>query len=286
MTNPAVITLDFEASLSDSFSMERLTESSFPLNQFYRANYNQFILVKKGSGRIQIDGEVYTIGANSLVLLGKNQVYSVNKAKGLTGYSLCFSDCFWERTPVSENNCKATLFNNIDANQHIQPLHQDAAYLLGLFHDIQEEYETAPYINKVDVLAAFLKILMIKVANVNSLLDKVTGQQDDKIYYEFIDLLEHEFEISHDVASFAEKLNISTRKLTDLCRKYAGKGAKDMIQDHLITEAKRSLQFTSGSIKEIAFRLNFSPYQFSHFFKRNTSVSPETYRKQTAQIDI
>ena len=285
MTSTEIITLDLE-DLSDSFLMELLTPASFTLNQFYRLSFNQFILFKKGKGRIQIDGTAYVVAANSLLLIGKNQVYTVTNEEDLTGYSLCFDDLFWERTPVSSNNCKATLFNNISDNQHIQPLHQDVAELSGLFQRILAEYDTAPYINKADVLAAFLKIVMIKIANINSLLVKVTGQHDDKIYYEFIDLLEREEEISHDVSYFADKLNISSRKLTELCRKYAGKGAKDIIQAYLIAEAKRSLQFTSGSIKEIAFSLNFSPYQFSHFFKKNTSLSPETYRKRAADIDI
>lgn len=286
MTNPAITTLEIETSLSDSFSIERLTPSVFPLNQFFRVSFNQFILVKKGCGSIQIDGVDYAVAANSLFLLAKNQVYSLDKADHLDGYSLCFGDCFWDKTPVSANNCKATLFNNIVANQHIQLSPGDTADLSRLFQDTLTEYDSEHYVNKGDVLAAFLKILMIKIANINSLLLKVNGQQDDKIYYEFIALLERQYEISHDVAFFAEKLHISARKLTELCRKYADKGAKDIIQAHLIAEAKRSLQFTSGSIKEIAFKLNFSPYQFSHFFKKNTSLSPETYRKQTVQIDM
>ncbi|WP_158797710.1 helix-turn-helix domain-containing protein [Pedobacter sp. L105] len=286
MVNPAIINLEIETSLSDSFSIERLTSSTFPLNHFFRVSFNQFIFLEKGRGTIQIDGADYTVAANSLILLAKNQVYSFSRTTDFAGYSLCFGDCFWDKTPVSANNCKAALFNDITANQHIQLSLKDRSSLSGLFEDTFTEYEAAPYVNKGDVLAAFLKILMIKIANINSLLLKVNGQQDDKIYHDFITLLEHQYEISHDVTYFAEKLHISARKLTELCRKYAGKGAKDIIQDHLIAEAKRSLQFSSGSIKEIAFKLNFSPYQFSHFFKKNTSLSPESYRKQTVEIDM
>jgi AraC-like DNA-binding protein len=47
----------------------------------------------------------------------------------------------------------------------------------------------------------------------------------------------------------------------------------------LISEAKRSLQFSSLPVKEIAFELNFSsPDQFSHFFKKNAQFSPLDYR--------
>ncbi|WP_111633606.1 helix-turn-helix domain-containing protein [Pedobacter cryoconitis] len=281
MTNSAVITKDIDTALADSFSTAYLSAASFELHQDYRISFNQFFFFKKGKGKIEIDGAGYTLCANSLILLAKNQVYSFQANQGLEGYSLCFGDCFWEKTPVSANNCKATLFNDAPAHQSLQLQKEDAADLSRLFNDILVEFESAVYTNKGDVLAAFLKILMIKVANLHTLLAKITDQNDHKIYQHFIDLLAKHYQVSHDVSFFAEKLNISSRKLTALCRTHGGKGAKEIIQLQLVVEAKRFLQFSSSSIKEIAALLNFSnPYQFSHFFKKNTSFPPEKYRKQ------
>jgi len=54
-----------------------------------------------------------------------------------------------------------------------------------------------------------------------------------------------------------------------------------------MAEAKRSLQFSSNPIKEIAFQLNFAtPDQFSHFFKNNAQVSPNDYRALFLSIGI
>ena len=234
-----------------------------------------------------VDGENYAVSPGTLILLAKNQVYSFKKKLGLEAYSLCFGDCFWEKTPASANNCKATLFNDAAAHQYLRLQNEDALEINRLFHEILKEFETADYSNKGDVLAAFLKILIIKVANLHALLAKITDQNDHKIYQRFIDLLADNYQISHDVTFFAEKLNISNRKLTELCRKHADKGAKDIIQLQLVAEAKRFLQFSSRSVKEIASMLNFSnPYQFSHFFKKNTSFPPERYRKQVTGFGI
>ncbi|MET4140557.1 helix-turn-helix transcriptional regulator [Pedobacter sp. UYP1] len=281
MTNSTVITKDIDISLADSFSAAYLPAESFELYQDYKISFNQFLFFKKGRGKIEIDGEDFTIAANSLILVAKNQVYSFQANQGLAAYSLCFGDCFWEKTPVSANNCKATLFNDASAHQFLQLQKEDAADLFRLFNDILVEFESADYTNKGDVLAAFLKILMIKAANLHALLAKITDQNDHKIYQHFIELLAANYQVSHDVTFFADKLNISNRKLTALCRKHADKGAKEIIQLQLVVEAKRFLQFSSRSIKEIAAMLNFSnPYQFSHFFKKNTSFPPERYRKQ------
>ncbi|MFL5747865.1 MAG: helix-turn-helix domain-containing protein, partial [Niastella sp.] len=63
--------------------------------------------------------------------------------------------------------------------------------------------------------------------------------------------------------------------------------AKKMILQHLVNEAKKDLQFTSRSIKEIAGQLHFAnPYQFSNFFKNQTGYSPNQYRYQFVKIGI
>ena len=287
MKNLQEVVLDIKTSLSDSFSIEYLTDFSFAAQGWYRLNFNQLILVEKGKGQLQIDDTEYEVNAGELVLIAKNQIYSLLQNESLEGYSLCFGDCFWDKTPVSANNCKALLFNSGTVYPLIRPASTELTSLLKLFKDMLAEFQSADYSNKGDVLAAFLKILIIKIANLYTLLAENSAQDDQKLYQRFIDLLAAQYDTSHDVTFFAGQLNISNRKLTELCRKYAGKGAKEVINLQLVTEAKRFLQFSTSPIKEIASRLNFSSsYQFSHFFKKNTSFPPETYRKQFNNIDI
>lgn len=287
MKNLQEIVLDIKTSLSDSFSIEYLTDFSFAKQAWYRVNFNQLLLFEKGCGKLQIDDAEYEVTAGELILIAKNQVYSLLENENLEGYSLCFGDCFWDKTPISANNCKALLFNSGTVYPHLQPGKAELTSLVKLFKDLLAEFQGTDYSNKGDVLAAFLKILIIKTANLYTLLAENSAQDDQKLYQRFLDLLAAHYDTSHDVTFFAGQLHISNRKLTELCRKYAGKGAKEVINLQLVTEAKRFLQFSTSPIKEIASRLNFSnSYQFSHFFKKNTSFPPETYRKQFNNIDI
>lgn len=281
------IVLDIKTSLSDSFSIEYLTNISFGEEVFYRVNFNLLLLLEKGQGKLQIDDVVYEVKTGELILIAKNQVYSFLENESLEGYSLCFGDCFWDKTPISANNCKALLFNSGTVYPQLRPGKAELISLSKLFKDMLTEFQGSDYANKGDVLAAFLKILIIKIANLYTLLTENSAQDDQKLYQGFLNLLAVHYDTSHDVTFFAGKLNISNRKLTELCRKYAGKGAKEVINLQLITEAKRFLQFSTSPIKEIASLLNFSTaYQFSHFFKKNTSFPPGTYRKQFNNIDI
>ncbi|MFT4755021.1 MAG: AraC family transcriptional activator of pobA, partial [Salibacteraceae bacterium] len=60
-----------------------------------------------------------------------------------------------------------------------------------------------------------------------------------------------------------------------------GKSASMVISNYLITEAKRNLTYTDIPIIEIAHSLGFKDdSHFIKFFKRHTSITANTYRKQ------
>ena len=128
---------------------------------------------------------------------------------------------------------------------------------------------------------------MIKIANVNALLTKGYDSYENQLYRRFVELVSNQYKTTHEVAWFAKQLDVSARNLTEICKRCSGKGAKDIINGQLIAEAKRSLQFSSMPVKEIAYQLNFSaPDQFSHFFKKNTQLSPNDYRDRFVKIGM
>ena len=58
--------------------------------------------------------------------------------------------------------------------------------------------------------------------------------------------------------------------------------ASALIQERLIQAAKRKLIYTSDTVKEIAFDLNFNdPSYFIRFFKKQVGSSPNVYREKT-----
>ncbi|GAA3958872.1 helix-turn-helix domain-containing protein [Mucilaginibacter dorajii] len=276
-----------EKEIKDSFSIGYAEGLSFTHQLVCRLNYHRIFLITQGAGSIQIDGVFYPVTGNELFLLAKGQCYKFEAGTVITGFELCFGDCFWDKTPPSANNCKAVLFNNATANQHVFVGNTDMVELDLHFRALQNEFIKTDYINKPDVLAAYLKIIMIKIANLKLLLTDGQESHDNQLYRQFLELVSKKYQSTHEVNEFATLLGISTRKLTDICNKCGGNGAKDIINGQLIAEAKRALQFSNKPVKEIAFQLNFAtPDHFSHFFKKNTQVSPFQYRSHFAHIGM
>ncbi|WP_299470327.1 helix-turn-helix domain-containing protein [Mucilaginibacter sp.] len=275
----------FEKELKDSFSVNYLDKKFESIA--CRLIYHRMILVQSGKGNLLVDDLSFPISDNQLLLIAKGQIYQFQTGMYITGYEISFGDCFWEKAPASASNCKAVLFNNASVNQQLPLNDEDYKELSLLFEMLNQEYLKADFSNKLDALAAYLKIIMIKVANVNASLARGYDSFENQLYGQFLELLSQQYRNSHEVADYARQLGISARKLTDLSKRCSGHGAKELINGQLIAEAKRSLQFSSQPIKEIAFMLNFStPEQFSHFFKKNSHVSPQGFRTQFVNIGM
>jgi AraC family transcriptional regulator, transcriptional activator of pobA len=274
-----------EQEIKDSFHIKFLNDKKFRDPAVYRLYYHRILFIKEGKGALHIDDRFFQLSGNQLFLLAKSQTVSFQPGSSLSGYQLSFGDCFWEKAPASASNCKAVLFNNVTTNQQLPVAETDHDELVLLFNALYLEFGKGDYINKLDALAAYLKIIMIKIANINASLILAYDSPDHQLYRQFLELVNTHYRTIRDVADYAGRLNISPRKLSDVCKENGGKGAKEIINSQIVAEAKRFLQFSSKPVKEIAFELNFgTPEQFSHFFKTHARVSPLLYRETFVNI--
>jgi AraC family transcriptional regulator, transcriptional activator of pobA len=81
------------------------------------------------------------------------------------------------------------------------------------------------------------------------------------------------------VKYLGEKMNMSSRYLSDLLRKESGRNAQEYIHHILIERAKNSLLGTKEAVSQIAYQLGFEyPQHFTKLFKSKTGMSPLEFR--------
>lgn len=277
--------LKFEQELRDSFCIRHWVQELMDATLTERLNYHRILLIGQGTGTVYIDDTVYALSDYNLLLVSKGQVCRYAAGSRLSGFLISFGDCFWERSPASAGNCKAVLFNNAAANQlQVLSVAQfDALYALS--GNLYSEYSLPDYAHKPDAMAAYLKIIMIKLANINIANLPEYDVHERQVYRRFTELVSTQYKSLHDVEAYARQMNITARRLSECCRKCAGKGAKEIINGQLVAEAKRALQFSALPVKEIAYGMNFStPEQFSHFFRKHTGSAPLAYRNCFVKI--
>ena len=108
-----------------------------------------------------------------------------------------------------------------------------------------------------------------------------------RVFSLFMELLERQFPIElpqqklslRTAKDFADRLAVHVNHLNKVLKEQTGKTTTDIIAGRVTQEAKILLNQTDWNISEIAYSLGFEEIaHFSNFFKKQTSVSPLSFR--------
>ncbi|MCM1079650.1 MAG: helix-turn-helix domain-containing protein [Bacteroidales bacterium] len=103
----------------------------------------------------------------------------------------------------------------------------------------------------------------------------------EELFARFVNLIHEHCRKERSVAFYADKMCITPRYLSYVVASITGLKTKDFIARHVIMEIQVLLESTTLSVQEIADRLNFPNQSFlGTYFKKNTGVSPDLYRKE------
>ena len=106
--------------------------------------------------------------------------------------------------------------------------------------------------------------------------DEVKSYRVRELFNRFMMLLEKDYKISRDVNYYAEKMNISSKYLTNIVSLVTGHTPKTIIDQYVILQLKMHLKRTTQSIKEMAWEFHFADVSFfCRYFKKHTGLTPQ-----------
>ena len=247
----------------------------------HRNDYQAIIWIDTGRGTHLIDDQLYDVEPNTFMLVTKDQMHAFNPKSGTLGCSIRFSDSFMD-SATYHSTCKYSLFNNLTVNSVLKVNETEKPAFEMLVLQLLNEYEKEDELGKFGIIQHLLEALILKLDQLKK--KQFTGQYNTNnstylIFQRFNLELETYFKTYHDISSYAERLNISHRKLSDVLKLFVGKSTLEVIQERIITEAKRALMYSGQTIQEIAFELGFEdPFYFSKVFKKVTGQAPKAFR--------
>ncbi len=246
----------------------------------HRHNFQELLWIKSGSGHQLVDSEQFTIKPLTFYLIPKGQIHYFNEGIDLEGFLVRFSDDFLQESVGSLSwNYRQTLFSHFTRNRSLSISAANLRRYEGLLQRMWQEQQTKSFGYQA-VQRHLLSILLVQLERTRQLStnDNTQLSKEASIYKEFLEYLERFYRTHHVVTFYADKVGISARKLTQVCRQHAGKTAKTLIQERVVLEAQRYLQHTNLSVKEISYRLGFrDPAYFSKAFKAVVGVAPQAY---------
>jgi AraC family transcriptional activator of pobA len=139
---------------------------------------------------------------------------------------------------------------------------------------------------QMDMLQSLLKRMLILSARSLKRSNNFRRLQNSQIdtIREFSFIVEGNFAKHHDVAFYASKLNKSPKTLSNLFALASARPPLEIIHNRIMLHARRQLNYTRLSIKEISYALGYEDVQtFSRFFKNREGISPLQYREKFAR---
>lgn len=212
-----------------------------------------------------------------IYLIPPYRVHQLNKA-GKNGELISFKRSVLEG---EEKEFLLDLFKifNVQGEFSCLRLTKDTSAELGnIYQLIEDEYQKPG--NNFTITKALLKVFLLKLIQVKE--HEFTSHDiQQKRVYEFLMLLESNYQQVRNTDFYAGKIGISSKRLNQILKEKLDKTGMQLIHDRIILEAKRMIIHSERTIKEIAYELGFSdrPY-FSRFFKKQTSLTPEEFQKQ------
>ena len=106
-------------------------------------------------------------------------------------------------------------------------------------------------------------------------------KREEILFKQFIKLVSENHRKERRVDFYAEQLFLSPKHFSTVIKKVSGKTAGQWIDEYVILEAKTLLKYSSMSIQEVAYYMNFpNPSFFGKYFKQHTGMSPSDYKAQ------
>ena len=248
-----------------------------------RYNCYKVILVRKGKGRLTFDTAMYDFSDNCLIRFPIYQPFQIESDGTVDGILLQFHpDFFWNHKYEMELASKQVLFKSAGEIPLIKISKEEMDKLLYPLDQLLLELNSDS-IGRYDISISWVKIFMLYASRIKmerGVIHSESTSEGHSFTRELINAVEQHFQHKHRPADYAKLLNVTVKTLNRMARQHLGKTVGDMISERLITQAKHELYLHDKPIKQIAFDLGFHDVAyFSRFFKTQTKVSPEVYRK-------
>jgi AraC-like DNA-binding protein len=136
---------------------------------------------------------------------------------------------------------------------------------------------------------AFLRVLLLIICEVLLQTEPihktndVSTDRDKTLFHQFLDLLSQEQQKRQQVNYYAEKLCITPKYLSTVCRKVSGKSPIHWITDCVMEDCYQLLRSTDLTVKEISNKLGFPNSSFfGQYFREHAGLTPIEYRTKNA----
>jgi len=237
-----------------------------------RPAFHVLALVEAGVGRHRADFVDAMLVPQTVVWLRPGTVHAWIDVDAVQGRLVLF-------TPTAAGEATTTMLNGSELPITWNLSSTAFALARSAVIHLADEHRAAvedPALARPAVLRHLLAALLHRVAPV------AAGDDDAEksLTRRYRDLIDAHLRERRDVAWYAARLGCSPRTLTRAVRASSGVGAKRLLDERAVLEAKRLLAHTDLPAARVASRLGFEDAaNFATYFRRRVGTSPRDWRR-------
>ena len=245
------------------------------------------ILFNTGFERnIILDGICYSLPRFGIVPVMFNQSYQLPPSEDLVIWRFN-REFYCIVNHDKEVGCAGFLFYGSWGQLILKPDEACQKKLSLLLEVFKDEFEDKDDIqgNMLRMLLVRLIITITRLARSQYLPGGLVEEQKFDLLRQFNLLVENNYRLQHEVKFYAAALFKSPKTLANTFARFQSVSPLQIIHQRIMLEAKRLLNFTEKSIKEIAHELGFEDAaHFTKFFKKQCGVNPTEYKKKLQAV--
>lgn len=278
-TPPSSYALDVEVV---SAAELRRRVAAVPDRGVERVDFQVVLHVTRGTYRHMVDFDVHRCGPGSVLVLSPGQAHRFGEPSSWDGWMLIFRA---ETLAPGDGPGSFAIARHVaDLPTHLH-LERDAREAVAetIRRMTCDARLRAPRRIVASLLASQLETVLLRLAHAAS--DAAEGVDPTALgrFARYRAAVEREHTRWHRVARYAKHLGCSQRSLARATMEVAGMTPKAMLTARIVLEAKRRLAHTLSPVAAIGDGLGFAePTNFVKFFRRETGMTPGSFRAQVA----
>lgn len=283
--------IDLAGEQRQGLMRECITASSDSQMQVFRfpCRIDAFIIGvgTEGETSVSFNLHEFRLKKDSMFIFTPKNILQVNSQQYFKADVIAISPDFMRRINIDIKNMMP-LFLKFVENPTLALTPEESRSMRGMIAQIERETRGPETHFSVDIVSGLIAATIYKVGDImyHYLAEHPEGQNNshnraEEYFKQFTHLLGEHFREERSVGFYARQLCITPKYLTTLIKRISGQSVSEWIDNYVILEAKTLLKYSTMSIQEIAYYLNF-PNQsfFGSYFKRNTGMSPSQYKAQ------
>jgi len=268
---------------NDLVLIDNFSKLPFP-NEPRRTNCLLLALCTDGQLEFTIDTVKHTVNANNIIIVSEGQVVNnYQLSNDCKGIALVLSYDFFNEIVAGIHELSSLfLFSRSHPVCQLTPL--ETRDLISYIKAIKLKVNDYDHHFRKDTVRLLISTMIYDLSNTIYKIQQTNDKRQtraEKIFTDFIRLVEQDFREERRVSWYAEQLCITPKYLSESVKTVSRRTPNEWIDNYVCLEIRVQLRNSTKTIKEIAEDLHF-PNQsfFGKYFKEHVGVSPSEYRRE------